>query len=64
VLTDDGYDDFLGRERIVDARPQPWRVTLTTTDADATPARLLVRNVAANVASRARILSASVRFAS
>jgi SAM-dependent methyltransferase len=62
VLTADGYDDFLGRERIIDARPQPWRVTLTTAEPAAALARLLIRNVAAGVPSRARILSASVRL--
>lgn len=64
VLTGAHWDNFLGREHIVDARPQPRRVTLTTGDLDAAPSHILIRNVAAGVKSRLRILSASVRLAS
>jgi SAM-dependent methyltransferase len=64
LLTGENADDFLGREQLVDAGPQPRRVTLATTRPDAPVARLLIRNTAKGVASQARLQSTVVRFAS
>jgi SAM-dependent methyltransferase len=64
LLTGEDCDDFLGREQLIDASPQPRRVTLSTTRSDAPVARLLIRNTAKGVASRARIHSAVLRFTS
>ena len=64
LLTGENPDDFQGREQLVDAGPQLRRVTLSTTRRDASVARLLVRNTAKGVASRARIQSAILRFIS
>jgi SAM-dependent methyltransferase len=62
LLTGTDNDDFLGHEQFIDAGPWRERVTVETF-ADTVPANLLFRNAASNVASRARILSASLRFA-
>ena len=64
LLTGEDPNEFLGREHLVDAAPWPRRVTLSTTRPGAPIARLLVRNTARNVASRARIRSAVLRFTS
>jgi hypothetical protein len=64
LLTGENRDDFLGREHLIDAGPQPRLVTLITTRPDAPVARLLVRNTAKGIASQARIQSAAVRFTS
>lgn len=62
VLADLDPDRFVGRERILDARPSTHRVTVLTYDA-AKPAQLLVRNTIHGVASQVRIRSAALRFA-
>ena len=62
VLAGDHVDDFVGRERVLDARPSAHRVTVMTYD-DAEPVQLLVRNTMHGVASQVRIRSATLRFA-
>ena len=62
VLAGDHVDDFVGRERVLDARPSAQRVTVMTYD-DAEPVQLLVRNTMHDVASQVRIRSATLRFA-
>jgi len=62
ALTADDTNNFVGREQIVDAGPWRQRVTISG-GPGAAPVWLLIRNAAGGVASRAHILSASLRFA-
>ena len=62
VLAGEHVDDFVGRERVLDARPSTHRVTVMTYGA-AKPSQLLVRNTMHGVASQVRIRSAVLRFA-
>jgi hypothetical protein len=63
VLTLDDVDKFASREQLLDARPSTRRVTLESAST-MPPRRLLLRNTAESVASRARIQSAVLRFSS
>ena len=62
LLAGENPDDFVGRERVLDARPSAHRVTVLTYQA-VKPAQLVVRNTMHGVASQVRIRSAMLRFA-
>lgn len=61
VMTEENVDSFSGREQLLDARPAVRRVTVESR-AGEKPTRLLLRNAADRIGSRARIQSASLRF--
>ena len=62
ALTAADVDTFLGREQLVDARPSLRRMTVCSATG-ALPKYVLIRNTARDVASRVRVISASLRLA-
>ena len=60
VLTGDDFNDFVGREVMLDARPAAQRLTIAT-DGPSPPRYLLIRNGAHQSVSTGTLISATIR---
>ena len=60
VLTGDDYNNFVGREVVLDAKPATQRLTITT-DGPAPPRYLMVRNGAFEMTSNGYLESGTIR---